>query len=227
MKRLIDIFISLATLIILSPVILIISLLIKVESPGPVFHRCLRVGINGKPFRMWKFRSMFHDVDQNGCRICLRHDNRVTSLGRILRKTKMNELPQLFQIILGDMSLVGPRPEDPEFIRYYTSAWEIVLSVRPGVFGLNQIINFNEEKLFPDNVDPELFYIAHLLPEKLMRDMYYVQNRTVLMDFRILFSGIFVTILSSFGFSVSDPKIGTLENFDKILHKEQNQHASS
>ena len=156
-KRAFDIVVSFIGLAFTAPIFLLIAVIIKLESKGPVFYRCARVGKNGKLFAMYKFRTMVEAADDIDCKLCATGDVRVTRFGGFLRTTKLNELPQLLNVLAGDMSLVGPRPEDPKFVKYYKDKWSVVLSVSPGVAGPNQIANRNEEELFPEGVDPEKY----------------------------------------------------------------------
>ena len=198
MKRLFDIIASLGGLVVAAPFMLAIAAVIKLESKGPVFYRCKRVGRNRLLFGMLKFRTMMANADNVDCKLCGCGDVRVTSFGRFLRRTKLNELPQLFNVLLGDMSAVGPRPEDPKFTRNYNEQWQVVLSVRPGIVGPNQILNRNEEDLFPPGEDHEHFYIDNILPEKLARDIEYVRSHTFWGDVSILFKAVYVTLFKGF-----------------------------
>lgn len=199
LKRLFDVVVSLAGLVIASPIMLAIAILIKLESRGPLFYSCARMGRYRQPFGMLKFRTMLENADTVDCRLCVSDDVRVTPLGRFLRRTKLNELPQLFNVLVGDMSVVGPRPEDLEFTQHYKEAWDVVLSVRPGVMGPNQIANRNEEDLFSQAEDLAHFYLEHILPEKLERDVRYVRNRTILRDILLLCRGIYATLFKGLG----------------------------
>lgn len=194
MKRIADLLVSSFGLALASPFMLLIAVLIKCESKGPIFYSCSRVGRKRKLFGMLKFRTMVENADRVDCKLCAGGDVRVTDLGRFLRRTKLNELPQLFNVFKGDMSIVGPRPEDPKFMPYYPEKWDVVLSVRPGIFGPNQIANRNEEDLFPEGVDPEKFYIERILPEKLERDIAYAKNPSLIRDFGLILGGVYVTL---------------------------------
>ena len=196
MKRFFDLVVSSVGLIVAGPIMLVIASIIKLESRGPVFYSCRRVGRFGKPFGMMKFRTMVENADNIDCKLCPSGDVRVTEFGRFLRRTKLNELPQLLNVLVGDMSLVGPRPEDPKLIKFYKNKWDVVLSVQPGVVGPNQILHRNEDDLFPAGEDPERFYIDHVLPKKLERDMEYVQTRSLWRDFSLLARGIYVTLFN-------------------------------
>ncbi len=198
MKRFFDIMASLGGLIVAAPFMIAIAAVIKLESKGPIFYRCTRVGRNGRLFGMFKFRTMLANADNVDCKLSGCGDVRVTSFGSFLRRTKLNELPQLFNVLLGDMSAVGPRPEDPKFTQDYKEQWQVVLSVRPGIVGPNQILNRNEEDLFPPGEDHERFYIDHILPEKLERDTDYVQTHSFWGDLIILLKAVYVTLFKGF-----------------------------
>ncbi|MGO9566174.1 MAG: sugar transferase [Desulfomonilaceae bacterium] len=200
MKRIFDIVVSLMGLLLAAPLMFVIAVIIRLESKGPVFYRCERVGRGGRPFGMLKFRTMMANADNVDCKLCGGRDVRVTHFGSFLRRTKLNELPQLFNVLLGNMSAVGPRPEDPKFTNNYKDEWELVLSVRPGIVGPNQILNRNEEDLFPPGEDRERFYIEHILPEKLKRDMQYISHHSFWDDLLILFKAVYVTIFRGFTF---------------------------
>ncbi len=200
MKRLFDIVASLLGLLLAAPLMFVIAVIIRMESKGPILYPCKRVGRGGRLFHMLKFRTMMANADNVDCKLCGGGDVRVTSFGRFLRRTKLNELPQLFNVLLGDMSAVGPRPEDPKFTDDYKEQWQLVLSVRPGIVGPNQILNRNEEDLFPPGEDRERFYTEHILPEKLKRDMEYVSRHTFWGDLLILFKAVYVTIFKGFTF---------------------------
>ena len=175
-KRSFDIICALCGLIILSPVLLLIIVLIKLTSTGPVFFRQTRVGQYEKLFQIHKFRTMIVNAEASGLKITVGRDLRITSIGHFLRKTKLDELPQLIDVVLGKMSLVGPRPEVPEYVQYYTNEVKaIVLSVRPGITDWASI------KMIDEN-DPQQAYIQQILPEKLAYAVRYVQTRSLRLD---------------------------------------------
>lgn len=202
MKRIVDILVSLFGLIVASPLMILIAALIKFESKGPVFYACRRVGRHGRPFGMLKFRTMVENADRVDCKLCAGGDVRITDFGRFLRRTKLNELPQLFNVLMGEMSIVGPRPEDPKFVHYYKKKWNVVLSVRPGIFGPNQLFNRNEEDLFPVGVDHEAFYVENILPEKLERDIAYAKDHSLIGDVALVLKGVHATLFR--GISLRD-----------------------
>lgn len=184
-KRIFDLLASALGLIILSPIFALIALLIRLTSPGPVFYRARRVGQGGREFTLYKFRSMVADADRRGPGITTAGDPRVTSIGRVLRRTKLDELPQLWNVLRGDMSLVGPRPEDPRYVALYTPEQRRVLDVRPGITSLASIEYRNEEAVL-HGPDWEQHYIHEVMPAKLAIDLRYVQRATLFTDLLII-----------------------------------------
>jgi len=181
------------------PLLLVIALLVRLDSPGPVLFRHERVGKDGRPFRILKFRSMVEHADRLGPRLTQKRDPRITRIGQLLRWLKLDELPQLINVLRGDMSLVGPRPEDPHFVRFYSPEQRRVLSVRPGVVGPSQILGRDELERYPDDVaDYERYYVEHILPEKLATDLRYVQSYGLRGDLTLIFAGLAVTLLGAF-----------------------------
>ncbi|MEK7663763.1 MAG: sugar transferase, partial [Actinomycetota bacterium] len=180
-KRLFDILASSFGLLFLLPIFLLISLATKLASPGPAYFAAKRVGKFGKPFRMYKFRTMTESPGGTGPNITAHDDPRVTSIGRFLRLTKLNELPQLFNVLRGEMSFVGPRPEYPEFVAHYTPEQREVLSVKPGITSLATISYAGEEKMLSFSGVTET-YLRSILPDKLRLDLLYVGNRSLLLD---------------------------------------------
>ncbi len=185
LKRIFDLLASALGLIILSPIFALIALLIRLTSPGPVFYRARRVGQGGREFTLYKFRSMVADADRRGPGITAAGDPRVTSIGRVLRRTKLDELPQLWNVLRGDMSLVGPRPEDPRYVALYTPEQRRVLDVRPGITSLASIEYRNEEAVL-HGPDWEQRYIHEVMPAKLAIDLRYVQRATLFTDLLII-----------------------------------------
>ena len=194
LKRTFDIFLSLTGLILLSPFFLAIAILIKLDSKGSVFFRQVRIGKNGKPFEMFKFRTMMEAEHWTGPPLSPKNDPRVTDLGAILRRFKINELPQLMNVLKGNMSFVGPRPEIPEIVKLYSHDEERILSVRPGIVGPTQIHMRNEEELYREDVDPKHYYMNHILPKKLRIDLEYVNSKSFLKDVGYLLQGVLITI---------------------------------
>ncbi len=197
-KRILDFTLALAGLIVLAPLFAVVAVLIRLDSKGPVFIRQTRVGLDGKPFRILKFRTMVDGAYQMGSRLTVKRDPRVTRVGQVLRWFKIDELPQLINVLRGEMSLIGPRPEDPYFVRYYSPRHRQVLSVRPGMVGPSQIEGRDELECYPEGIrDPERYYIEHILPAKLERDLQYVEHATLLGDLRLLLHGIWVTVVGA------------------------------
>lgn len=185
-RRLLDIIASMAGLAVLSPLFVLVGLWIKLDSPGPVFYRAPRVGQDGRLFRLYKFRSMVIDADKRGPGITAAGDTRITSVGRFLRRTKIDELPQLINVLRGDMSLVGPRPEDPRYVAFYTPEQRRVLAVRPGITSAASLIYRHEEQLLSGE-DWETIYRTKVLPEKLAIDLAYLEQRTLGSDLKLIF----------------------------------------
>jgi lipopolysaccharide/colanic/teichoic acid biosynthesis glycosyltransferase len=186
-KRLFDIFAALVGLVLLVPVFLAIAVAIMVDSRGPVFYRARRIGQGGRRFGMYKFRTMVVGADRVGPALTYKDDPRVTRVGRLLRRFRLDELPQLINVLLGDMSLVGPRPEAPEYVRFEQFVWRQVLSVRPGICGLAQLaFAIDEQALLVDQRTVDRDYITQILPVKLQLDLRYVYKRSLLLDLKLL-----------------------------------------
>src|SRR5665647_1510666 len=162
--RLLDILVSCIGLFLLLLMLPWIGLLIKIDSRGPIFYRCRRVGQDGKIFLMYKFRTMYETPVNLGPSLSPEGDPRVTSVGRVLRRLKINEFPQFINVFKGDMTLIGPRPEAPDLAAVYPEGAKEIFSVKPGLAGPNQIMGRNEEELYPQGVDPVKYYIEHILP---------------------------------------------------------------
>lgn len=185
MRRLLDVIASAGGLVVLSPFFLLIAVLIKRDSPGPVFYKARRVGKNGQEFRLYKFRSMVADADRRGPAITAAGDARVTPTGRFLRNTKLDELPQLINVLRGEMSLVGPRPEDPRYVVLYTPEQSRVLRVRPGITSAASLAYRYEEHLLR-GPEWEAVYRSQVMPAKLAIDLAYLDQRTLLTDLRLV-----------------------------------------
>jgi lipopolysaccharide/colanic/teichoic acid biosynthesis glycosyltransferase len=184
MKRAFDVVLAAAALLPLAPLLLVVALAVRIGSRGPVFFHADRVGRGGRRFRMHKFRTMSADV--GGARITTSNDPRVTSIGRVLRATHLDEAPQLWNVLAGEMSLVGPRPEDPAFVDVDDPAWRRVLSVRPGITGPTQLRFADLERASLGDIDPERDYRERVLPAKLRADVDYVERQTLLGDVVLL-----------------------------------------
>lgn len=187
MKRLLDIIVASIALLILFPFMLIICLCILLESKGGLFYKQKRVGKNKMLFNLYKYRSMKKNADKEGLLTVGGKDPRVTRVGYFLRKSKMDELPQLINIIKGDMSIVGPRPEVPKYVALYDENQQRVLTVRPGLTDLASIKYIDENALLEKAENPEEFYIQKIMPDKLHLNLEYIDNKSFAKDFRIIF----------------------------------------
>ncbi|HUK36948.1 MAG TPA: sugar transferase [Vicinamibacterales bacterium] len=198
LKRSVDLVLALIGLIILFPLFALVAAAIKIDSPGTVFFKQKRVGVAGVLFDIFKFRTMVSGAYKMGSRLTVKRDPRITRVGQILRWLKIDELPQLINVLLGEMSMIGPRPEDPYFVGFYDAEQRRVLSVRPGIVGPSQIEGRDELESYPEGVlDTEKYYLEHILPEKLGRDLVYVENATFIGDCRLLLHGIWATIVGA------------------------------
>ena len=188
MKRLFDFAVASLALVLLSPALLIIALFVKVTSPGPVFYRGKRAGRQGKIFEMYKFRTMVVDADRLGGSCTSEDDARVTRSGFWLRKFKLDELPQLVNVVVGDMSLVGPRPEVQEYVQLFTPEERAILSVRPGITDWASLWDRDEAQALAGHPDPERAYLELIRPEKIRLQLEYVRRRSFATDLAILFA---------------------------------------
>lgn len=194
MKRLFDIVASGLGLIVLSPLFLILAIWIKVDSKGPVFYRQVRVGLHNRDFRIFKFRSMRVGADKGSLVTIGGRDPRITRSGYFIRKFKFDELPQLINVFVGDMSLVGPRPEVRHYVDYWTDEQMHVLDVRPGITDPASIKFRNENELMEQAEDPEKYYIEVIMQEKLKLYLEYVQNHSFLGDIGLIFKTFWVIV---------------------------------
>lgn len=182
MKRLFDVTFAVLSLITFLPLFVIVAMLIKLTSPGPVFFRQARMGRNLKPFRIYKFRTMTADSPSRGPSITAREDSRVTRIGRFLRKTKIDELPQIINVLIGEMSFVGPRPEVEEYVRKYPDEFEKILVNRPGITDLASIKFRNESELLRSTGNVEEHYVKEILPVKLRYNLEYLEKQSFKYD---------------------------------------------
>ena len=194
MKRIFDIVASGLGLIVLSPLFLVLAIWIKMDSKGPVFYRQVRVGYKNKDFRIFKFRSMRVGADKGSLVTIGGHDPRVTKSGYFIRKFKFDELPQLINVFLGDMSLVGPRPEVRHYVDYWTPEQMHVLDVRPGITDPASIKFRNENELMEKAEDPEKYYIEVIMQEKIKLYLEYVEKHSFLYDIGLIFETFWVIV---------------------------------
>lgn len=186
LKRLLDLAGSAGGLVLSAPVLAGIAVAVRLDSPGPVFHRQERVGKGGETFRMWKFRTMIEDAPARGPRVTAAGDARVTRVGAFLRRTKLDELPQLLNVLGGSMSLVGPRPEVPEYVALYRPEERRVLEVRPGITDPASIAYRDEEEILARVADPMRHYEEVVMREKLAINLDYLERATVLSDLGVI-----------------------------------------
>lgn len=186
MKRILDIFLSSIGLVILSPLFVVIGSIILVTSPGGVFFRGVRVGQNGKSFKIYKFRSMIKDAEGKGKWNVGNNDDRITKIGRFLRNTKLDELPQLINVLIGDMSLVGPRPELQFYVDMYTEKEMRILELKPGITDWASITNFDQYEIFTKAADPDMAYLKYIRPLKLKLQLHYRDNNSLLIDMKMI-----------------------------------------
>ncbi|MBS1543392.1 MAG: sugar transferase [Bacteroidetes bacterium] len=191
-KRLFDLAVAVAGLVLLAPFFLIIALLIKANSEGPVFYLQERVGLNGTIFKLFKFRTMKVNADKGNAITVGSRDPRITTVGYFLRKFKLDELPQLINVAKGDMSLVGPRPELKKFVDMYDNQQRTVLSVRPGITDYASIQFRNENELLEGKPDPIQYYITDILPLKLKLNQQYIRDQSLWVDLRIILKTVFL-----------------------------------
>ena len=187
-KRTLDLIGAGAGLVLLSPLLLLIALLIRAEDGGPVFFRQERVGYRGRPFRIWKFRTMVPDAAARGLPLTVGQDPRLTRVGAWLRRFKLDELPQLFNVLAAEMTLVGPRPEVPRYVAAYGVEQRQVLQLVPGVTDEASIRYFDESALLAGAADPEHMYLDEIMPEKIQLNLAYAAHATVWTDIRVILS---------------------------------------
>jgi len=180
--------VSLFGIMLLNPLIVFIALIIKLDSSGPVFYRGVRVGRYGKPFRIFKFRTMVTDAEKLGGTSTPDDDPRITSIGRFLRKYKLDELPQLINVLKGEMSFVGPRPQFKWAVELYSEEEKLLLSVRPGITDYASIKFRNEAEILKGSTNPDRDYLEKIAPEKIRLGLEYVEKRSLLIDLKIIFA---------------------------------------
>ncbi len=184
MKKAFDILFSIVGLICLSPLFVVVAIVIKITMPGPVFFKQMRIGYLGKPFTIYKFRSMV--INKSSVSVTLKSDRRITPFGSFLRNSKIDEFPQLWNILIGDMSFVGPRPDVPGYADQLEGEEKIILSVKPGLTGLDSVKYPDEEEILHDQKDPEKFYDEVLYPDKVRININYIEHKSFMLDLRII-----------------------------------------
>lgn len=185
-KRIFDIIVSLIGIIIISPILIIVAISIKLDSKGNVLFLQKRIGKDGKPFNIYKFRTMVSNAEKLGAQITVGKDSRITRVGAFLRKYKIDELPQLFNVLKGDMSLVGPRPEVPKYVELYTEEEKKVLEVRPGITDLASIRYSDENDILGKVENPEEYYINVIMKDKLKLNLEYIEKSNIFFDIYLI-----------------------------------------
>ena len=185
--RLLDIMLSLLGLLFLLPIMVILAVWIKFDSQGSIFFRQIRVGKDGKDFRIYKFRTMIVNAEKMGIITIGERDPRITNSGYFLRKYKLDELPQLINVLKGEMSFVGPRPEVRKYVKMYNQEQLKILTVKPGITDYASIEYINEDEILGKSLDPEKTYIEGIMPQKIKYNMKYINNKTVIEYFKIIF----------------------------------------
>ncbi len=185
-KRIFDFIASLIGVIIISPILIVVAICIKLDSKGNILFLQKRVGKNGEPFYIYKFRTMVTDAEKLGAQITVGKDSRITKVGAVLRKYKIDELPQLFNVLKGDMSLVGPRPEVPKYVELYTEEERKVLEVRPGITDLASLRYRDENDILAKVENPEEYYINVIMKDKLKLNLEYIEKSNIIFDIYLI-----------------------------------------
>lgn len=194
LKRLFDILASLILLIILSPLFIIFSIMIKLDSKDPIMFKQNRVTENGRIFKIFKFRTMVENADKNGSQVTVKNDDRVTKIGKFLRKFRLDEIPQLINILIGDMSFVGTRPEVPKYVELYTDEMKATLLMKAGVTSLASIKFKDEEKLLQMDGNIDKIYIENILPQKMQYNLEYLKRFNFFYDIKLMFMTLFAVV---------------------------------
>ena len=194
LKRLFDVLASLILLIILSPLFIIFSIMIKLDSKGPIMFKQNRVTENGRIFKIFKFRTMVENADKNGSQVTVKNDDRVTKIGKFLRKFRLDEIPQLINILIGDMSFVGTRPEVPKYVELYTDEMKATLLMKAGVTSLASIKFKDEEKLLQMDGNIDKINIENILPQKMQYNLEYLKRFNFFYDIKLMFMTLFAVV---------------------------------
>lgn len=220
-KRIFDFIFALVGLIVTSFIFVLVAIFIKIESKGPVFYRGIRVGRYGKPFKIFKFRSMVQDAEKTGTSSTGVSDMRVTPCGRFIRKFKLDELSQLINVLMGDMSLVGPRPEVQKFVDMYTEEEKAILTLRPGITDWSSIKFHNEGEIIETSgiQDADEAYAKLIRPQKLRLQLEYVRKRSLWVDIKIIIS----TILTIVSTRMGGGPLGIPRNIDHVIKRDLDQ----
>lgn len=195
-KRIFDILFSSVGLIILSPILLVVAILIKLDSKGPVFFKQKRIGQYERPFYIYKFRTMVTEAEKLGKQITVGEDSRITGVGKFIRKYKIDELPQLINVFKGEMSFVGPRPEVPKYVELYNAEQKRVLEVKPGITDIASIAYRNENEILGQATNPEEHYINVIMPDKLRLNLEYIDKTGVTTDIKLILDTVMKCVVS-------------------------------
>jgi lipopolysaccharide/colanic/teichoic acid biosynthesis glycosyltransferase len=190
LSRVFDLVIAIAGLVLLGPLMMLIALAVLIESGAPVFFAQTRLGLGGRHFRIYKFRKFHNDIGKTGCPLTMKNDARLSRVGRVLARTKLDELPQLYNVLKGDMAVVGPRPESLDFADCFTGSHRRILDYKPGIFGPSQVAFRDECSFFPADADPTRFYRDVLFQLKAAADLSYYPQRTLLSDLKWILRGV-------------------------------------
>jgi lipopolysaccharide/colanic/teichoic acid biosynthesis glycosyltransferase len=190
-KRCLDLVLAVPGVVVLAPLFALLMIFIKLDSRGPAFFRQVRVGRQGRPFRIFKFRTMVADAEARGAQITVGTDQRITRVGHFLRRSKFDELPQLLNVVKGEMTLVGPRPEVPRYVSQYGEAEKPLLALTPGITSLASLQFRHESELLAAQSDPETFYLTQVMPEKVRIDLAYARRATVMSDLAVIAKTLF------------------------------------
>jgi lipopolysaccharide/colanic/teichoic acid biosynthesis glycosyltransferase len=209
LKRSFEVLVSASALALLLPFFAVIAFIIRLTSPGPVFYLATRIGRDGQPFKLYKFRSMVVGADKRGPGVTTTGDARVTPIGRVLRRYKIDELPQLINVLKGDMSLVGPRPEDPRYVALYTPEQRRILTVRPGITSRASVHYRDEENLL-SGPDWEQHYIQRIMPTKIALDMDYVDQASLITDMKLIWATLQAILPSTSKHNSTPDRVTTL-----------------
>jgi lipopolysaccharide/colanic/teichoic acid biosynthesis glycosyltransferase len=193
-KRIFDIIFSICGIVLLSPLLVIISIIVKLDSRGPVFFRQIRVGKDLNEFKILKFRTMTMSADISGMQITVGKDKRITKSGNFLRNLKLDELPQLINVLTGDMSFVGPRPEVPKYVQKYNKEQKLILKIKPGITDLASIEYRDESNVLAQSEEPEQTYINEVMPHKIQLNILYLKNASVLFDIKLIIKTMYVIL---------------------------------
>lgn len=210
LKRLFDFLFAVMALLVLSPFMLMAAIIIKVTMPGPVLFKQKRIGRHAAPFTIYKFRSM--KINSSKVSVTLSTDVRITAFGHFLRKTKLDELPQLFNILKGEMSIVGPRPDVPGYYDTLKGADQVIWQLRPGLTGLDSMCYPNEQRILDRQKDPEAFYDARLWPDKVRLNRWYAEHRNLWMDVKIVVNTFGILLFGKQGFNIKNAPGATFGN---------------